>query len=93
MIVLDKICTWLKRNLLFIGVLDKKGYSIPAKDGDMKISLGSMTVMKGKRHNGIYILKGKTVTDTADVITQDKTKLSHLRFAHVSEKGLHARTQ
>lgn len=46
----------------------------------MKISLGSMIVMKGKRHDGIYILERKTVTGSADAVAQDNKKLWHLRL-------------
>lgn len=63
-------------------------YSISTKDGDMKISLGSMTVTKGKRQNSIYILDWKTVIGSTDAITEDGTKLWHLTLVHVGEKGL-----
>ena len=37
----------LKRNLIFIGVLDKSGYTIRVTRGKMKISNGAMTIMRG----------------------------------------------
>lgn len=53
---------YVKRNHISIGVLDKQGYTINANDGVMKVSRGSMTMLNGKRRNGIYILDGKSVT-------------------------------
>lgn len=78
----------LKRNLLSIGVLDKKGYVISAKNSTMRISPGSMTIMKGNKINGIYFLDGNIVTSTVSAIDIDKTKIWHLRLGDVSEKAL-----
>lgn len=61
----------LKRNLLSIGVSEKKVYVISAKKCVMKVSLGSMIVMRGNRINGIYILDGKTITCSVSVADHD----------------------
>lgn len=53
----------LKSNLQSIGMLEyTKLYVISSGEGNMKISHGSMVMMKGKRLNGIYALDGKTIT-------------------------------
>lgn len=46
----------------------------------MKISHGSMVMMKGKRLNGIYALDGKTITWSVSIEDKDNTKLWHLRL-------------
>lgn len=61
----------LKRNLLSIGVSDKEVYVISAKKCVMKVSLGSMIVMRENRINGIYILDGKTITCSVSVADHD----------------------
>lgn len=78
----------LKRNLLSIGMLDKKGYVISANDGNMKVCHGSMIVMRGKRMNVIYMLEGKTIIGSVAIADKDNSKLWHLRLGHESEKGL-----
>ena len=51
----------LKRNLISLGMLDELGYVIKAEAGVLKISKGSLIVMKGVKKNGIYSLLGSTV--------------------------------
>ena len=46
----------LKRNLISLGVLDELGYVIKAEAGVLKVSRGSLVVMKGVKKNSIYIL-------------------------------------
>ncbi|KAG8485974.1 hypothetical protein CXB51_019297 [Gossypium anomalum] len=57
----------LKRNLISLSILDSKGYRYTAESGVLKISKGSLVVMKGQRKNTkLYVLQGSTVTgDTA----------------------------
>ena len=45
--------------------------------------------MKGSKINGLYVLKGSV--ELPGIITNensDKTRLWHMRLAHMSEKGL-----
>ena len=82
----------LKRNLLSIGMFDKNGCSFKVDNGIMKVSKGSMVVMKGVLSNGLYTLIGKTVVGTTTPIIDlesERTKLWHLRLGHVSEQGLY----
>ncbi|KAG8485819.1 hypothetical protein CXB51_019218 [Gossypium anomalum] len=84
----------LKRNLISFSTLDSKGYRYTAKNGVLKISKGSLIVMKGQRKTAkLYILQGSTVTgDTAVVSSSlsddDITKLWHMRLGHMSENGM-----
>ncbi|KAL5561501.1 hypothetical protein UlMin_031248 [Ulmus minor] len=57
----------------------------------IKISRGSLVIMKGLKQNGLYVLQGSTITGEAAAAIpniQDKTDLWHKRLGHISEKGL-----
>jgi len=52
----------LKRNLISVGALETLGLEVLIKDGVLKMTKGSMVVLKGVRWNNLYYLKGSTVT-------------------------------
>ncbi|KAG8475264.1 hypothetical protein CXB51_032125 [Gossypium anomalum] len=84
----------LKRNLISLSTLDSKGYRYTAESGVLKISKGSLVVMKGQRKTAkLYVLQGSTVTGDAAVASSslsddDITKLWHMRLRHMSENGM-----
>lgn len=80
----------LRRNLLSVGMLDSSGFNVRIEGGIMKVIKGSLTVMKGHKYNGSYILEAVTVTGTVTTTANgiDKTRLWHLRLDHISEKRL-----
>ncbi|KAG8498932.1 hypothetical protein CXB51_005361 [Gossypium anomalum] len=84
----------LKRNLISLSTLDSKGYRYTAESGVLKISKGSLVVMKGQRKTvKLYVLQGSTVTGDAAVASSslsddDITKLWHMRLGHMSENGM-----
>lgn len=51
----------LKRNLIFLSMLDKIGCLVRLKSGTLKVIKGSMVLMKRKLNNGLYVLQGTTV--------------------------------
>jgi len=51
----------LKRNLISVGALKTLGLVVSIQDGVLKMTKGSMVVMKGVRRNNLYYLKGSTV--------------------------------
>ncbi|KAG8503063.1 hypothetical protein CXB51_000814 [Gossypium anomalum] len=58
----------LKRNLISLSTFDSKGYRYTTKSGVLKISKGSLVVMKGQRKiANLYVLQGSTVTGDAAV--------------------------
>ncbi|KAG8477771.1 hypothetical protein CXB51_027720 [Gossypium anomalum] len=65
-----------------------------AESGVLKISKGSLVVMKGQRKTAkLYVLQGSTVTGDAAVASSslsddDITKLWHMRLGHMSENGM-----
>jgi hypothetical protein len=75
------------------GVLDDLGYSYSSKGGVMKITKGTLLVMKGRKVNQLYRLIGNIVVGGAAVITStksstDDTKLWHMRLGHIGERGM-----
>ncbi|KAG8480196.1 hypothetical protein CXB51_024912 [Gossypium anomalum] len=84
----------LKRNLISLSTLDLKGYRYTAESGVLKISKGSLVVMKGQRKTAkLYVLQVSTVTGDAAVASSslsddDITKLWHMRLGHMSENGM-----
>ena len=57
----------------------------------LKISSGSLILVKGTKMNGLYILDCSIVIALASMASQtphDKIKLWHLRLGHVNERGL-----
>ncbi|KAG8478359.1 hypothetical protein CXB51_028117 [Gossypium anomalum] len=84
----------LKRNLISLSTLNSKGYRYTAESGVLKISKGSLVVMKGQRKTTkLYVLQGSTVTSDAAVTSfslsdDDITKRWHMRLGHMSENGM-----
>ena len=50
----------LKRNLISAGALKILGLEVSIKDEILKMTKGSMVVLKGVRRNNLYYLKGST---------------------------------
>ena len=46
----------LKKNLISLGTLDSNGYKFSAEGRVLRVSKGSLVVMKGKKVNTLYIL-------------------------------------
>ena len=51
----------LKRNLISVGALKILGLKVSMRDDVLKMTKGSMVIMKGVRRNNRYYLKGSTV--------------------------------
>jgi len=52
----------LKRNLISVDTLKTLGLEVSIRDGVLKMTKGSMVVLKGVRRNNLCYLKGSTVT-------------------------------
>ena len=78
-----------RRNLISLGTVDQSGCSIKAKNGELQVTKNGIVIMKGIRRNGLYVLIGSSSSPGVIVsVTIDKTKLWHIRLAHMSENGL-----
>ena len=79
----------LKRNLISLGMLDENGYSVKLELRSLRLSNGSLIVMKGVRTKCLYYLLGKTVIWYVSAVTNasvDQITLWHCRLGHVSER-------
>jgi hypothetical protein len=81
------------RNLISSSTLDNKGYKYYTSGGVLKVSRGSLIVMKGvMKYANLYILSGDTITGTIIVsstatVTSDNysdSKLWHMFLGHMS---------
>ncbi|WVZ61696.1 hypothetical protein U9M48_011528 [Paspalum notatum var. saurae] len=84
----------MTKNLISLSTLDGKGYKYSGGDGVLKVSKGSLIVMKADlKSANLYRLHGTTITGDAAVISNslsdsDATNLWHMRLGHMSELGL-----
>ena len=84
----------MKRNLISLSTLDSKGYKYIGEGGVLKISRGSLVVMKWhKQAANLYVLQGSAVTGDAAVTSaslsdENSTKFWHMRLGHMSEAGM-----
>ena len=69
----------LQRNLISLGMLDEAGYTCKTESGNMKISRGSYVAMRGVKKNGLYVLLGKTLTNSAAVANSSKSVIDQTR--------------
>jgi hypothetical protein len=85
------------RNLISLSTLNNMGYKYFASGGVLKVSKGSLVVMKGIiKSANLYILSGDTIIGTvvvssAAAVTSDNccdSKLWHIRLGHMSQLGL-----
>ena len=65
----------LTKNIISLGTLEAAGYRVILEDATVKVTKGSMVVMRGVRENYLYYLKGKTVTGglAASITTEEDT--------------------
>lgn len=81
----------LKRNLISVGELDKKGYLFKGENSELLVVKGSVVVIRGIKKKGLYSLDGDVVigtTTSAFEKLSQKTEIWHKRLGHVSERGL-----
>ena len=83
----------LKWNLISLGMFDQHGFSWKGEKGFLKVSKGSLVVMKGVKDRSLYLLQGSTVIGMATTMMElGKNSLAilwHKRLGHVSERGMH----
>ena len=68
----------LRKNLISLGTLDSNGYKFSVEGGVLRVSKGSLIVMKGKKVNTLYILQGSTVTGDVVVSMSEDADLDPL---------------
>ena len=81
----------LKRNLISVGALKMLGLVVSIRDGILKMTKGSMVIMKGVRQNNLYYLKDSIVTGHVEtsIFSDDVcTQVWQMRLGHGGEKSL-----
>ena len=84
----------MRKNLISLSTLDGKGYKYSGGDGVLKVSKGSLIIMKGDlKSANLYHLRDTTITDNVAVISNslsnsNATNLWHMHLGHMSELGL-----
>jgi len=83
----------VKKNLISVGALEALGHEVSVRYGVLKMTRGSMVVLKGVQRNNLYYLMGSTVTGqvTTSISSYgDCTQVWHMRLGHTGEKSLQA---
>ena len=80
----------LKKNHLSLEALEARGYKFSGAYGGIKITKGSMTILKGEQTTNLYKLTGNIIISDASAATEDTTRLWHMCLRHMSERGLQA---
>ncbi|KAG8474865.1 hypothetical protein CXB51_031592 [Gossypium anomalum] len=82
----------LRKNLISLSILDLKGCRINIESSGIKVSRGSLILLKGKRTDSLYILEGSTVTSEigrpSSVTELKSTRLERRQLGHRREKGM-----
>ena len=72
-----------KKNLLSLGALEARGYKFSGVDGLIKVTKGSVTILKGERTTNLYKLTGSIIigdASAAAIEKEDTTRLWHVRL-------------
>jgi len=83
---------YLKKNLLSLRALEAREYKFFGADGGIKVTKGSMMILKGEQTVNLYNLIGSIIVGDASVATEkeETTRNWHMRLGHMSERGLQA---
>ena len=85
----------LKKNLIFVGFLESKGFKITMENGILKVSYGAFVALRATHKRNMYFLDGITIvggaTTTSDItrgVSLDTTRLWHMLLGHAGENAL-----
>jgi len=67
--------------------LEARGYKFSGANGAIKVTKGSMTILKGERTANLYKLIGSIIIGDASAATEkkDTIRLWHMCLGHMSE--------
>ena len=83
----------MKKNIISLGTVESKGLKVKLDNEILKVTKGSLAVIKGIRDRNLYYLKDSTATGslTASIVSDiDATQLEHMRLGHIGEKSMQA---
>ena len=76
-------------NLISIDRVDDEGFCSTLKNGQCKLTKGSLVVAKGKKYSTLYLLQAELSKYTVNVMEKDDAvELWHRRLGHMGEKGM-----
>ena len=76
-------------NLISTGRVDDEGFCSTLKNGQCKLTKGSLVVVKGKKYSTLYLLQAELSKYTVNVMEKDDAnELWHRRLGHMGEKGM-----
>jgi len=77
----------LKKNLLSLGALKAQKCKFSSVDGGIKITKGSIPILKGERTANLYKMIGSVIVGDASAATEkeDTTRLWQMCLGHMSE--------
>ena len=83
----------LEKNLISLGTLESKGFTIIMQNGILKVVSGALVVMKGIRRNNLYLYQGSTTIGTTTTVSEadkvvEMSRLWHMRLGHAGKKSL-----
>lgn len=83
----------MTKNLISVSLLDSRGFKYSGGDGVLNVYRGSDVILKGFMNGTLNLLKGTTITGSANVASpeipeKDMTKLWHMRLGHMGERGM-----
>ena len=61
----------LRKNLIYLGVLNTGGYKSIVQGGVMKVYKGILLVMKAKKVGNLFMLEGRIESDHATVVSEN----------------------
>ena len=81
----------LKEKSSLVESLESSGIQIFDADGVLKVTKGSMTILKGERMTNLYeVIRNIVISDASMATKEDTSKLWLMRLRHMSERGLQA---
>ena len=83
----------LEKNLISLGTLESKCFTIILHNRILKVVSGALVVMKGTRRNNLYLYQGSTTVGTTTAVSEadkvdEMSRLWYMRLGHAGEKSL-----
>ena len=87
--------TVLRKSLLLLRALVAQGYMFSSTDGGIKVTKGSMTILKGEWTANLYKMIGIIIIGDVSITMEmeDTTRLWHMCLGHMSKLVLKSYTK
>ena len=83
-------CSEFKDESSFVGSFGSRWYKFSGTDGAIKVTRGSMKILKGEQTTDLYKLTGSIIIGDASATTEkeDTIRRWDMRLGHMREQGL-----